>query len=56
MSFENIIKDGNFYQASTGDYGFKLISAGETVTGSFRSIQVLNTNAVLTAVCAVEIV
>ena len=53
MSFENIIKDGNFYQASTGDYGFKLISAGETVTGSFRSIQVLNSNAELTAVCAV---
>lgn len=49
MSFENIIKDGNFYQASTGDYGFKLISAGETVTGSFRSIQALNAIATVTA-------
>jgi len=44
MSFENIIKDGNFYQASTGDYGFRILTGTDvSATGeSFRSIQVLN--------------
>ena len=57
MSFENIIKDGNFYQASTGDYGFRILSgdsgAGtsqQSVTGeSFRSIQALNSAVTVTA-------
>jgi len=52
MSFENIIKDGNFYQASTGDYGFRILTGNSganppteevSVAGeSFRSIQALN--------------
>jgi hypothetical protein len=44
MSFENIIKDSNFYQTSTGDYGFRILSGTDTSTvgESFRSIQVLN--------------
>lgn len=51
MSFENIIKDGNFYQASTGDYGFRILTATTTsVAGeSFRSIQALNSTVTVTA-------
>lgn len=50
MSFENIIKDGNFYQASTGDYGFRVLTDETSVSGeSFRSIQALNAVATVTA-------
>ena len=59
MSFENIIKDGNFYQASTGDYGFRILTGnstanpavvGTSVAGeSFRSIQALNSTVTVTA-------
>ena len=59
MSFENIIKDGNFYQASTGDYGFRILSGDSganpptsetSVVGeSFRSIQALNSTVTVTA-------
>jgi hypothetical protein len=49
MSFENIIKDGNFYQASTGDYGFRVLTDETSVVGeSFRSIQALNAVATVT--------
>ena len=54
MSFENIIKDGNFYQASTGDYGFRVLTDATSVAGeSFRSIQALDGNATVTATSAV---
>ena len=50
MYFENIIKDGNFYQASTGDYGFRVLTSETSVAGeSFRSIQALNAVATVTA-------
>ena len=41
MAYETIVKEGNFYQSATGDYGFRLLEAGESsVAGeSFRSIQ-----------------
>ena len=43
MAYETIVKEGNFYQSATGDYGFRLLEAGESsVAGeSFRSIQAL---------------
>lgn len=43
MSYENISKEGNFFQTSTADYGFRLIdSASSAVAGeSYRAIQVL---------------
>ena len=47
MGFENIVKEGNYYQTSSGDYGFKYIQAGGSVTNSFRVIQVLS-DAVIT--------
>lgn len=54
MSFENIIKDSNFHQSSTADYGFRVLTNGTSVTGeSFRSIQALNDTAVVTATSAV---
>lgn len=54
MSFENIIKDGNFHQSSTADYGFRVLTDATSVTGeSFRSIQALNAAAVVTAASAV---
>lgn len=59
MSFENIIKDGNFYQASTGDYGFRILTGNSGATPptsetsvageSFRSIQALNSTVTVTA-------
>lgn len=60
MSFESIVKDGNFYQASTGDYGFRILTGnsgaspdpivGTSVAGeSFRSIQALNSVVTVTA-------
>lgn len=52
MGFENIVKQGNYYQTSSGDYGFKYIQAGGSVTDSFRVIQVL-TDAVITTTTSV---
>ena len=50
MSYENITKDGNFYQAVTGDYGFRLLETGESsVAGeSFRAVQALEGSSVTT--------
>ena len=44
MSFESIVKEGNFYQTSTGDYGFRVLSGTDaSVAGeSFRAIQVIS--------------
>lgn len=55
MSFENIIKDGNFHQTATGDYGFRLLTGtAASVTGeSFRAIQIISTTAELDATSAV---
>jgi hypothetical protein len=43
MSYENIVKEGNFQQTATGDYGFRLLEGGESsVSGeSFRAIQAI---------------
>lgn len=43
MSYENIVKDGNFYQTATGDYGFRFLEAGDNspIGESFRAIQVI---------------
>lgn len=50
MSYENITKDGNFYQSVTGDYGFRLLETGESsVAGeSFRAIQALEGSSITT--------
>jgi hypothetical protein len=48
MGFENITKEGNFYQSVIGDYGFKLISAGASSSESFRAIQLLEDSVVTT--------
>lgn len=44
MAFESIVKEGNFYQTSTGDYGFRVLSGTDaSVSGeSFRAIQVIS--------------
>lgn len=54
MSYENISKEGNFYQTSTGDYGFRVIdSASSAVAGeSYRAVQVI-ADAVVTTTTAV---
>lgn len=50
MAFESIVKEGNFYQSSTGDYGFRVLTDETSVAGeSFRSIQALNAIATVTA-------
>lgn len=50
MSYETIVKEGNFYQSATGDYGFRLLSSGASSTAgeSFRSIQALEDSVVTT--------
>ncbi len=50
MSYETIVKEGNFYQSATGDYGFRLLSGGDSSTAgeSFRSIQALEDSVVTT--------
>jgi hypothetical protein len=50
MAYENIVKDGNFYQSVTGDYGFRVLDAAESsVAGeSFRAIQALEGSSVTT--------
>lgn len=54
MSYENINKEGNFYQTSTADYGFRVITSASTpVSGeSYRAIQVLGDAVVTTTTTA----
>ena len=54
MSYENISKEGNFFQTSTGDYGFRVIdSASSAVAGeAYRAVQVI-ADAVVTTTTAV---
>jgi hypothetical protein len=54
MSYETIVKEGNFYQSATGDYGFRLLSGGDSSTAgeSFRSIQALQDSVVTTTTLA----
>ncbi len=54
MSYETIVKEGNFYQSATGDYGFRLLSGGDSSTAgeSFRSIQALEDSVVTTTTLA----
>jgi len=44
MAYENISKEGNFYQTSTGDYGFRVVdnSFSQPSGESYRAIQVLS--------------
>lgn len=48
MSYENITKDGNFFQSATGDYGFKLVTASGSTSEACRAIQALETSVVTT--------
>ena len=48
MGFENITKDSNYYQSSSGDYGFRLIESG-TTTDSFRCIQAIEESVISTS-------
>tara|TARA_R110002153_G_C13160967_1_gene483068 strand:- start:243 stop:512 length:270 start_codon:yes stop_codon:yes gene_type:complete len=50
MAYETIVKEGNFYQSSTGDYGFRLLGAGEaSVAGeNFRAIQIIEAAVITT--------
>tara|TARA_R110001632_G_scaffold90280_1_gene194024 strand:+ start:146 stop:415 length:270 start_codon:yes stop_codon:yes gene_type:complete len=50
MAYETIVKEGNFYQSSTGDYGFRLLGTGESsVAGeNFRAIQVIEAAVITT--------
>lgn len=48
MAFENITKEGNFYQSVAGDYGFRYIEAGSNTTDSCRAIQALEDSVVTT--------
>jgi len=41
MAYENIIKEGNFHQTVTGDYGFKVLSGTDTTSLECRAIQAL---------------
>lgn len=48
MSYENITKDGNFYQSVTGDYGFRLLATGESSLEGFRAVQALEASVITT--------
>ena len=48
MSYENITKDGNFFQSATGDYGFKVVAAAGSTSDSCRAIQALEDSVVTT--------
>ena len=48
MSYENITKDGNFFQSATGDYGFKVVEAAGSTSESCRAIQALEDSVVTT--------
>ena len=34
MAYETIVKEGNFHQTATGDYGFPLLEVGEASVAS----------------------
>jgi len=50
MGYENINKEGNFFQSSLGDYGFRVLGAGESSASgeNFRAIQVIEAAEVTT--------
>ena len=48
MAYENISKEGNFYQSVTGDYGFRLLATGESSTDGFRAVQALEASVITT--------
>ncbi len=48
MSYETIVKEGNFYQSATGDYGFRVVAAGASTSESCRSIQALEDSVITT--------
>jgi len=48
MSYENISKEGNFYQSATGDYGFRVVAASGSTSDSCRAIQALEDSVVTT--------
>lgn len=50
MAYENIVKEGNFYQSAAGDYGFRLLDAGVSSTAgeSFRAVQMIEDSVVTT--------
>lgn len=48
MSYENISKEGNFYQSATGDYGFRVVAAAGSTSDSCRAIQALEDSVVTT--------
>jgi len=50
MSYENINKEGNFYQTSTADYGFRIVdsSFSQPSGEAYRALQVLSDAVVTT--------
>lgn len=48
MGYENVSKEGNFYQSATGDYGFRVVSASGSTSDSCRAIQALEDSVVTT--------
>ena len=48
MAYENIVKEGNFYQTATGDYGFRVVEGGASTSDSCRAIQALEDSVVTT--------
>lgn len=50
--FENVTKEGNFFQSATGDYGFRRLGAGESTSEFCRAVQVLQ-DAVITTTTSV---
>ena len=48
MAYENIVKEGNFYQTATGDYGFRVVAGGASTSDSCRAIQALEDSVVTT--------
>ena len=50
MAYENISKEGNFYQTSTGDYGFRVVdsSFSQPSGEAYRALQVLDDAVVTT--------
>lgn len=50
MSYETIVKEGNFYQTTTADYGFRLLTNGTASdpSDSFRSVQALEDSVITT--------
>ena len=52
MSYENITKEGNFYQSATGDYGFRVVAAAGSTSDACRAIQALEDSVVTTTTSA----